>query len=60
MVSGLWNMGVDVGVATSALVLAPLGAAIGYQAMFWTLPALFLAALGARAVENRLPQRPPT
>jgi predicted MFS family arabinose efflux permease len=59
IVSGLWNMGVDVGVATSALVLAPLGAAIGYQAMFWTLPALFLAALAARSAENFLPRPRP-
>ena len=54
MVGGLWNMAVDVGFATSALVLAPLAAWIGYAAMFWTLPALFLAALAARTAERRL------
>jgi predicted MFS family arabinose efflux permease len=54
MVGGLWNVAVDVGFATSALALAPLAARIGYPAMFWTLPALFLAALAGRSAERRL------
>jgi predicted MFS family arabinose efflux permease len=54
MVGGLWNVAVDVGFATSALLLAPLAASIGYPAMFWTLPALFLAALAARTAERRM------
>jgi predicted MFS family arabinose efflux permease len=54
IVGGLWNVAVDVGFATSALLLAPLAASIGYPAMFWTLPALFLAALAARTAERRL------
>jgi predicted MFS family arabinose efflux permease len=48
IVSGLWNMAVDAGLGAGALALAPLAAWLGYQAMFWTLPALILAALALR------------
>jgi predicted MFS family arabinose efflux permease len=48
IVSGLWNMAVDAGLGAGALALAPLAAWLGYQAMFWTLPVLFLAALALR------------
>jgi predicted MFS family arabinose efflux permease len=48
IVGGLWNMGVDAGLGAGALALAPLAALVGYQAMFWILPALFLAALALR------------
>jgi hypothetical protein len=41
-------MGVDAGLGAGALALAPLAAWLGYQAMFWTLPALVLAALALR------------
>jgi predicted MFS family arabinose efflux permease len=59
LVGGLWNVAVDVGFGTSALILAPLAAFFGYQAMFWTLPFLFVAALAARTAEWRSrPARP--
>jgi predicted MFS family arabinose efflux permease len=51
-VSGLWNMGVDVGFGTGALLLAPLAAWIGYPAMFWTLPCLFAVGLLGRLLER--------
>jgi predicted MFS family arabinose efflux permease len=53
LVGGLWNVAVDVGFGTSALILAPVAALIGYQAMFWILPVLFVAALSARTAEWR-------
>ena len=53
LVGGLWNVAVDVGFGTSALILAPVAALVGYQAMFWILPALFAAALAARTAEWR-------
>jgi predicted MFS family arabinose efflux permease len=40
-VSGIWNMGVDAGFGTGALLLAPVAVVLGYSGMFWLLPMLF-------------------
>jgi len=48
VISGIWNMGVDAGFGTGALVLAPVAVLIGYSRMFWILPLLFGAALAVR------------
>ena len=47
-VSGIWNMGVDAGFGTGALVLAPIAVVLGYRRMFWILPGLFALALLVR------------
>jgi predicted MFS family arabinose efflux permease len=44
-VSGLWSVGVDAGIGGGALVIAPLGAAIGLAGAFWLLPVLYVVAL---------------
>jgi predicted MFS family arabinose efflux permease len=48
VISGIWNMGVDAGFGTGALVLAPVAVVLGYTRMFWILPVLFAAALAIR------------
>jgi predicted MFS family arabinose efflux permease len=52
-VSGIWNMAVDVGFGSGALVLAPVAAGLGFTRMFWLLPVLF-----AVAFMLRVPGRP--
>jgi predicted MFS family arabinose efflux permease len=52
-VSGIWNMAVDVGFGTGTLLLAPVGAAIGFTRMFWLLPALFAVAFVLRLPGRR-------
>jgi len=44
-VSGIWSMAMDAGYGSGTLVLAPVGAAIGYARMFWLLPGLFVLSL---------------
>jgi predicted MFS family arabinose efflux permease len=44
-VSGLWSVAVDAGIGGGALVIAPLGAAIGLAGAFWLLPVLYVVAL---------------
>ena len=44
-VSGIWGVAVDAGIGGGALVMAPLGVAIGLARAFWLLPALYVLAL---------------
>lgn len=47
-VSGIWNMGVDAGLGSGTLVLAPVAAVVGFTRMFWLLPALLALAFVLR------------
>jgi predicted MFS family arabinose efflux permease len=53
VVSGFWNVAMDAGVGSGALVLAPVGAAVGFAHMLWLLPGLLVLSIAIRLAELR-------